>query len=107
MQAAGDAEGVLQEVPRAQLAVDVRAVGPRTSLAALVAAALETEAIGGVNLKEAFGSLDEVIERDLSADQGPELFCFGLRQAFDIADMEALVAPRPVQVERLGQFGGQ
>lgn len=84
-------------------AVEVHAVGPRTSLSALIAGALETEAIGGVRLKEAFSSLNEIIERDLGADQGPDLFCFGLRQAFDIQDIEALVAPRLLEVERLGK----
>ena len=85
-------------------AVEVQAVGPRTSLSTLIAGALETEAIAGVHLEEAFSSLNEIIERDLDASQAPELFCFGLRKAFEIEDIEALVAPRPLQVIRLGAF---
>ena len=77
----------------------VHAVGPRTSLSALIAAALEPDAIAGVRLDESFRSLGEVIERDLDARQAPELFCFGLLQSFELADIRALVAPRPVQVE--------
>ena len=80
-------------------AVRVHAVGPRTSLSALIAAALEPDAIAGVRLDESFRSLGEVIERDLDARQAPELFCFGLLQSFELADIRALVAPRPVQVE--------
>lgn len=75
--------------------VEVHAVGPRTSLAALIAGALETEAIAGLRLEESFHSLREIIEHDLGANQTPELFCFGLLEAFDIQQIAALNAPRP------------
>ncbi len=80
--------------------VRVVALGPRTGLSALVAAGLEEDAIRGVELHGSLGSLKEVIEQNLSFDQGPELFCFGLLEAFDIAQLAALVAPRPVVVHR-------
>lgn len=80
-------------------AVEIHAVGPRTSLSALIAAALEPDAILGLQMDESFRSLREVIERDLDARQAPELFCFGLLQAFELADIRALVAPRPVRME--------
>jgi hypothetical protein len=70
------------------------------SLAALIAGALETEAVAGLRLEESFGSLGEIIERDLEARQAPELFCFGLREAFEIDDIAALVAPRPLETIR-------
>ncbi len=76
--------------------VEVHAVGPRLSLAALIAGALETKAISGLRLEESFGSLKEIIERDLAANQTPELFCFGLLEAFDIPQIAALAAPNPV-----------
>ncbi|MCB9385415.1 MAG: acetylxylan esterase [Bryobacterales bacterium] len=79
-------------------AVELHAVGARTSLAALVAGALETQAISGLRLVESFGSLKEVIERDLGANQTPELFCFGLLEKFDIPQIKALVAPRKVEL---------
>ena len=41
-------------------------------------------------------SLKEVITQNLSADKTPELFCFGLLEEFDIPQIEALIAPRPV-----------
>ena len=76
--------------------VRVVAVGPRTSLIALIAAALHPESIAGLELHESFGSLREILESDLTARQVPELFCFGLLEAFDIKQLTALVAPRPV-----------
>jgi len=77
--------------------VQIHSVGARSSLAALIAGALETEAISGLRLEESFRSLHDIIERDIEARQAPELFCFGLLEAFDIDDIAALVAPRPVE----------
>ena len=82
------------------LPVEIHAVGPRTSLAALIAAALETDAISGVRLQGAFNSLAEIIERDLDARQAPELFCFGLLESFELEDIRALVSPRSVETLR-------
>ena len=70
--------------------------GPRSCTFALVAAGLEETAIGQVELHGALGSLKEVIENDWAVDQKPELFCFGLLEAFDVKQMAALIAPRPV-----------
>ena len=70
--------------------VEVHAVGPRTSLAALIAGALETDAISGLRLDESFSSLREIIDRDLGVNQAPELFCFGLLEQFDIPQIAAL-----------------
>ena len=76
--------------------VTVTAVGPRATTIALVAAAMDEKAIAGVELHDAMGSLKEVIERNLGANNGAELFCFGLLEAFDIKQIAALAAPRPV-----------
>jgi hypothetical protein len=80
--------------------VKVVAVGPRSSTIALVAAALRPEAIGAVELHDPLGSLKEVIEENRSVQRTPELFCFGLLERFDVADLAALVAPRPVVVRK-------
>jgi hypothetical protein len=72
------------------------AVGPRSSLFSLVAAGLEPKAIAGVELNGSFGSLKEIIEANGSVDQAPELYCFGLLEQFDVKQLAALVAPRPV-----------
>jgi len=76
--------------------VEVRSIGPRTSLQALVAASLEVNAIGGLNLTGSFGSLQEILEQDLSVKDSPGLFCFGLLEYFDIKQLVALATPRRV-----------
>jgi hypothetical protein len=38
-----------------------------------------------------------VIERDMTIDDAPELFCFGLLERFDVPQFAALVAPRPIR----------
>jgi dienelactone hydrolase len=75
------------------------AVGPRTGTIALVAAALEEKAIAGVELHDPLASLKEVIERGDDYTKSPELFCFGLLESFDLKQIAALVAPRPVKLE--------
>ena len=72
--------------------------GERAGLFALVAAALETDAIDVVKVSAPFGSLKEIIERDIRVDQAPELFCFGLLQRFDMLQIAALVAPRSLEI---------
>lgn len=76
--------------------VSVVAVGPRSSLFSLVAAALEPNAIAGLEQHGAMSSLREVIVQDLAVDRRPEQFCFGLLQEFDLPQLTALVRPRPV-----------
>ena len=63
----------------------------------MIAAALEPNAIAGLELHNAMSSLKEIIDRDLSAQEAPELFCFGLLEEFDIPQLTALVTPRPVK----------
>ena len=77
--------------------VTLVAIGPRSSLFALVAAGLEEKAVGQVELHGSLGSLREVIEKNWSVTEKPEMFCFGLLEAFDIKQLAALVAPRPVR----------
>ncbi len=76
--------------------VTLVASGHRCCTFALVAAALEERAIGRVELHGSLGSLREVIEGNWSVTEKPELFCFGLLEAFDVKQLTALVAPRPV-----------
>jgi hypothetical protein len=72
------------------------AIGARSSLVGLVAAGLEEDAIGEVELRGALSSLKEAIEQNWGVNQRPELFCFGLLETFDIKQLVALVAPRKV-----------
>jgi hypothetical protein len=80
----------------AQRPVAVVSAGPRSSMVALAAAALEEKAIGKVELHDSLASLKEVIEQNRSVMEWPELFCFGLLESFDVKQLAALIAPRPV-----------
>lgn len=82
--------------------VRLLALGPRSSLFALVAAALEEKAIGQVDLHGSMGSLKEVIEQNWSVDLKPEMFCFGLLEAMDLKHIAALVVPRPLVFRQVG-----
>jgi hypothetical protein len=70
--------------------VTLKSIGPRSSLFALVAAALESEAISSTELTGGMSTLKEIIENNGSVDQTPELFCFGLLEHFDIPQLKAL-----------------
>ncbi len=91
--------------------VKVLASGQGSSLAALVAAALEPEAIGGLSLQYSLASLKEIIEKNQGVNTAPELFCFGLLEKFDVKQIAALaVAPaqgasavRPVVFQEPGE----
>jgi hypothetical protein len=83
--------------------ITVVAVGPRMSLISLIAAGLEEKAVGRLELYGALGSLKEILEQNRSVDQMPEMFCFGLLEAFDVKQLSALVAPRPVALPDAGE----
>ena len=68
----------------------------RSSLIALIAAGIEPKGIDNLELHNPLASLKEVIEKNWSVEQKPELFCFGLLEAFDIKQLGALVAPRAI-----------
>ena len=76
--------------------VKLISVGPRASVFSTVAAALEEKAIACLELRNPLSSLKEVIAKNVGVNQQPELFCFGLLEQFDVPQLRALVAPRPV-----------
>ena len=76
--------------------VKLISVGPRASVFSTVAAALEEKSIAGLELRNPLGSLKEIIAKNVGVNQQPELFCFGLLEQFDVPQLRALVAPRPV-----------
>ena len=49
-------------------------------------------------------SLKQVIEKNLTVEQAPELFCFGLLERFDMPQLLALAAPRPVHLDGADTF---
>ncbi|MFM8470288.1 MAG: alpha/beta hydrolase family protein [Limisphaerales bacterium] len=79
--------------------VKLVSIGPRASVFATIAAALEEKAIGSLELCQPLGSLRELIEKNVGVDRQPELFCFGLLEQFDVPQLRALVAPRTVQIQ--------
>ncbi len=83
--------------------VKLVAVGPRVSLMALVAAGLEAKAVGSVEVSNPPGSLKEAIEANRQYSETPEVFCFGLLEAADVAQLAALCAPRPLTVTDAGE----
>ncbi len=74
--------------------VRLEAHGPRTSLIALVAAAIEPDAIDGVRTHDAWASLRAVFDQNISAQDMPEMFPFGLLAEFDIPEIAALAKRR-------------
>lgn len=79
------------------------AFGPRMSMAALVAAALEPQSVGRVERHDALASLHEIIDGNWPLTRAPELFCFGLLEALDVPQLAALAGPR--EVVRAGPAG--
>jgi dienelactone hydrolase len=62
----------------------VESFGPRTSLIATVAAALEPKAIKAIQTHGALSSLHDVLRKDMTAEKFPEFFTFGLLESWDI-----------------------
>lgn len=77
--------------------IELLAIGRRASVAALVAAAIESGAIGNVELAGGLASFRQLIEEDVAVDKLPELFPFGLLREFDVSRLVALAAPRRVE----------
>ena len=69
--------------------VGLQSVGPRLSVAARLAA-VQTEAIQSITLHDPMQSLKEVLTENRGANHLPEMMCFGLLEAFDLKQIEAL-----------------
>jgi dienelactone hydrolase len=76
--------------------VTLVSVGPRCGVTALVAAALEQRAIGKVELHDSLASLKDVLEKNWTYTQAPEVFCFGLLEQFDLPHLVAMVGAERV-----------
>ncbi|MCA8999896.1 MAG: hypothetical protein KDA80_23070, partial [Planctomycetaceae bacterium] len=70
--------------------VDCLAHGPRTSLIALSAAAANPERFQTLDFVGSFESLKDILDQDLTMQDSPELFCFGLLAEFDIPLLRVL-----------------
>ncbi len=94
---AGQVAAVARWIGERHGVVRVAAYEPRTSVVALVAAAVETEAIKSVTLARPMKSLRELIEKNVSVMDAPELFCFGLLPRFDMDRLKALAGKVSVE----------
>ena len=59
---------------------------------------MESQTITGVELHHSWGSLRELIRRNMTLKDAPELFCFGLLKEVDIPHLIAQLTPRTVTV---------
>ena len=80
-----------QDAPGHQ--VNVVTVGPRTSLMALIAAAVEPSSMGQLQLTGCYESLRQVIFDNMAYNDAPEMFCFSLLEQFDIPGAQAAYLP--------------
>ena len=78
--------------------VELMSAGPRLSVAAR-RAAVQSNAISALKLHDPMKSLKEVIRENKGANHMPEMMCFGLLESFDLPQIEALIAPRPLVAE--------
>lgn len=68
-------------------------VGPRSSCVGLVAAAVEPEMVNSLQMQDAYDSLNVILEKNLSFDACPELFCAGLLATYDLPLIRQLITP--------------
>ncbi len=78
--------------------IEVDAEGKKLCTAVLLAATVEAEAISSLRLTQPMASLKQVIEENWSADQHPEVFCFGLLRVTDVPILMAAIAPRRIEI---------
>ena len=78
--------------------VELMSAGPRLSVAARLAA-VQSNAISALKLHDPMKPLKEVIRENKGANHMPEMMCFGLLESFDLPQIEALIAPRPLVAE--------
>jgi hypothetical protein len=71
--------------------VTLHTQGPRTSLIALCAEALEPHG-NRLELHGCLTSLEEIVRNDWTVDRYPEMFCFGLLEKFDIDHLRAMAS---------------
>jgi hypothetical protein len=65
-------------------------IGPRSSIVALVAGAMEPKSMGELKPAQQIESLHGIIRNNWTVMEKPELFCFGLLEFFDVAQLKAL-----------------
>ena len=76
--------------------VSVHSSGWTAGITALMVAGLNPDRIDRVVIQSGLPSLKRLIEDRLEYEQYPTLFCFGLLEQFDVAELVALCLPRKV-----------
>jgi hypothetical protein len=70
--------------------VDVSTDGYTSQVVALCAAALHPNRFGEIDSANGMSSLSDLFEQHTDYSKNPSLFCFGLLERFDLADLERL-----------------
>jgi len=83
--------------------VSITALGPRASMAALVAVASAPDSLQRVELVDALASLKQLVTEDRTVEELPELFAFGLLADFDVPNMAALAGENAVIIRSTKQ----
>jgi dienelactone hydrolase len=78
--------------------------GMRNQVAGLIAAALEPNLFTKVVVHEGISSLGYLLEKPVSFDVAPELFCLDLYKKFDLDRLAVIAAPAEVTTEKLLQI---
>ena len=73
--------------------VRIEAAGPRSQVAALVAAALQPELYSVVSIRDGMPSLGYLLAKPVEFEEAPELFCLDLYRLFDLNQIAALASP--------------
>ncbi len=88
------AAGWLKE--KAGVPVEIRSHGPRSSLFALIATALDKRAIKSLDAHGSLKSLKDILKNNWGANKYPEFFCFRLLEYFDVPLLVDLAQPRSI-----------
>ena len=75
--------------------------GIRTQTIGLVAAALQPDLLSEVIVHEGMSSLDFLLQKPVTFDEAPELFCLDLYKDFDLHRLATIAAPAQVKLENL------
>src|SRR6267378_390306 len=75
--------------------------GIRTQTIGLVAAALQPDLLSEVIVHEGMSSFDFLLQKPVTFDEAPELFCLDLYKDFDLHRLATIAAPAQVKLESL------
>ena len=78
--------------------VSLHSAGWNTSVAALSACALHNSRVDSVTIEDYPTSLKNLVEDHADYEVHPALFCFGLLEQFDVAELVALCSPAKVEM---------